>query len=385
MEDKINRYCVFDVETPNRANDRISSIGVTIVQDGAILTSTEYLVNPEVPFDAFNTQLTGIDASMVQDKPTFPSVWAELSDLFYHSIVVAHNAKFDLCVLRKCLAAYEIPAQDLWYACTLEASKEILPQLPNHKLDTVCGVLDIPLNHHSAGSDANACALLMLHLMDVNGTSLQRYITGYSMSCPQDNAAAWRPTAHPSATTQALHDLKLLVTAITADNVLTEGEVNFLNQWVQQNRHLDGNYPFDRILATLSAALEDGILEQHELDEMLSVLKSTLDPVQQCCLANTGDVLEISGKNICLTGDFERCARAQVEEELSSLGAIIQKNVTRKTVYLVVGGRGSSAWSAGNYGNKVKKALELQGKGLPIQIIREAEFFGELEGSCVGV
>ena len=40
MGNEVKRYCVFDVETPNRANDRISSIGVTIVQDGAILTSS---------------------------------------------------------------------------------------------------------------------------------------------------------------------------------------------------------------------------------------------------------------------------------------------------------------------------------------------------------
>lgn len=81
---EIKRYCVFDVETPNRANDRICSIGIVVVQDGAILTSSEYLVNPEVSFDEFNTQLTGIDASMVQDKPTFPAVWEALSDLPFH-------------------------------------------------------------------------------------------------------------------------------------------------------------------------------------------------------------------------------------------------------------------------------------------------------------
>ncbi|AFV03272.1 hypothetical protein UNSWDHB_1647 [Dehalobacter sp. UNSWDHB] len=45
---------------------------------------------------------------------------------------------------------------------------------------------------------------------------------------------------------------------------------------------------------------------------------------------------------------------------------------------MVVGGQGSSAWSAGNYGNKVKKALESQANGRLIEIIREADFYTAL-------
>ena len=57
----------------------------------------------------------------------------------------------------------------------------------------------------------------------------------------------------------------------------------------------------------------------------------------------------------------------------------MQKSITKKTNILVVGGQGSSAWSSGTYGTKIKKALELQSKGIEIQIIREAEFFGAIE------
>ena len=51
------RYIAFDVETPNRYNDRISAIGIAVVEDGEIVHSFYSLVNPEAGFDWFNTQL----------------------------------------------------------------------------------------------------------------------------------------------------------------------------------------------------------------------------------------------------------------------------------------------------------------------------------------
>lgn len=56
---------------------------------------------------------------------------------------------------------------------------------------------------------------------------------------------------------------------------------------------------------------------------------------------------------------------------LLARGSISQKGVNKKNNYLIVGGKGSSAWSAGNYSNKVKRALELQESGSEIRIVRE--------------
>ena len=59
-------YIVFDVETPNHANDRMSAIGITAVRDNKIAANYFSLVDPETHFDYFNTQLTGIDAEKVK-------------------------------------------------------------------------------------------------------------------------------------------------------------------------------------------------------------------------------------------------------------------------------------------------------------------------------
>ena len=49
--------------------------------------------------------------------------------------------------------------------------------------------------------------------------------------------------------------------------------------------------------------------------------------------------------------------------------------MTTKTHIVLVGNQGNNAWVAGNYGTKVKKAMELQAKGLQIAIIKESDYF----------
>ena len=103
-----SRYIVFDTETPNSRNNRISAIGISVVEDGVITREFATLVNPEAHFDPFNIQLTGITTEAVEAAPTFPALWQELEPLFDSGMLVAHNAPFDMGVLAKCLDAYGI-------------------------------------------------------------------------------------------------------------------------------------------------------------------------------------------------------------------------------------------------------------------------------------
>ena len=59
------KYIVFDVVTPNRYNNRMSAIGISIVENGKIVKNFFSYVDPEQSFDWFNTKLTGIDARTV--------------------------------------------------------------------------------------------------------------------------------------------------------------------------------------------------------------------------------------------------------------------------------------------------------------------------------
>ena len=174
-----NRYIVFDVETPNFNNDRISAIGITVVEAGQIVERFYTLVDPEAHFDSFNIQLTGITPKMVEDAPNFRDLWQTIEPIMASGVLVAHNARFDLGVLCKCLRAYKISWKDsVPYACTCVMGRKFCPDFPNHKLNTMCEILGIDLNHHHAGSDSDACAEILLHYIHKSmpvGNYLQAY------------------------------------------------------------------------------------------------------------------------------------------------------------------------------------------------------------------
>ncbi len=171
----MERIIAFDVETPNSFNDRMSAIGIAVIQNGAIFRTWATLVNPETHFDPFNISLTGITPEQVRTAPTFPQLWDRIGRFMCSGLLLAHNATFDLRVLACCLQDYGIPAPAcLPYACTVQMGRRCYPQLPNHRLNTLCGALGIPLDHHRADSDSRACAELLLNYLD-HGLDLNAY------------------------------------------------------------------------------------------------------------------------------------------------------------------------------------------------------------------
>ena len=131
----MERFVVFDVETPNMKNDRMSAIGITIIENKKIVDNYFSLVNPETSFDAFNVELTGINEERVKYAPTFPEIWKNIKPIFDDSILVAHNAKFDLSVLKKCLNHYNISwKENVPYICTVQIGRKYLPNM-SHKLN----------------------------------------------------------------------------------------------------------------------------------------------------------------------------------------------------------------------------------------------------------
>lgn len=160
-----NKFVVFDVETPNCQNNRMSAIGVCVVERGHITQEFYSLVNPETYFNSFNIALTGITPDMAEGAPCFSELWCELEPLMSGGILVAHNAPFDMSVLSKCLRAYSITwNQYVPYICTCQMSRRLLPELSSHKLNVVSEYLGIELNHHEAMSDSRAAAEILIHL-----------------------------------------------------------------------------------------------------------------------------------------------------------------------------------------------------------------------------
>lgn len=175
------RFVAFDVETPNRMNERMSSIGISVVEDGRIVDSFCSFVDPEQYFDRFNTMLTGIGEETVSGAPTFPEVWKRIEPIMSSGLLTAHNAVFDLGVLKKCLVHYGIEWKPyVRYVCTVQMGRSLVPGI-SHRLNDLCAYYGIPLDHHRADSDSRACAEILLRYLE-GGADIRRFIRTCSLS-----------------------------------------------------------------------------------------------------------------------------------------------------------------------------------------------------------
>ena len=78
--------------------------------------------------------------------------------------LVAHNAGFDISVLKACLERADLYARLPESFCTCRLSRKWVKGLPNYKLNTLCDHFGIALNHHEALSDARGAAKIMIEL-----------------------------------------------------------------------------------------------------------------------------------------------------------------------------------------------------------------------------
>lgn len=160
-------FIAIDFETANEKRNSACSIGLTIVKDNKIFEEKYFLIKPcEMRFQPMNIWIHGIRPEDVEKEKTFDEIWNEIKDDFEGSLVVAHNAAFDISVLRKTLDFYNIPYPNFKYACTVTMAKNFYKNLPNHKLGTVSEALGFEFSHHHAGEDAKACANILMNICD---------------------------------------------------------------------------------------------------------------------------------------------------------------------------------------------------------------------------
>lgn len=159
----MNSFAAIDFETANGEPSSVCSVGVVIVRDGEFEDEYYSLIQPEPNYYSYwNTQVHGITQADTDRAPVFPSVWKEIERRIGGLPLVAHNKGFDERCLKAAFKTYSMDYPDYEFHCTLQASRRLFRNLPNHKLDTVAAYCGFNLsNHHNALADAEACAWIM--------------------------------------------------------------------------------------------------------------------------------------------------------------------------------------------------------------------------------
>ena len=159
-------FVAIDFETANRYRDSACALGLIVVESGEVVDQRSWLIRPyDNSFEPYHTRLHGIDAEMVLDQPEFHELWPAIHPLLQGQMVVAHNASFDMSVLRHVLDKYSLAYPELTYACSVKIAREVWDR-PSYKLSALCKWLEVDLTHHQALSDANGCAQIILEAAD---------------------------------------------------------------------------------------------------------------------------------------------------------------------------------------------------------------------------
>jgi DNA polymerase-3 subunit alpha (Gram-positive type) len=162
-------YVVFDVETTgfNPWKEDLLEIGAVKLYNGQIIDEFKSLIRPSREISEEIQKLTGIKPEMVQDAPEPELVVKNFMEFAAGTVLVAHNAEFDVGFIRiKCLQLFDKKLEPV-YLDTLGLSRALWPELKSHRLNTVAKELGIELlHHHRAVDDAKCAAQIFLKALE---------------------------------------------------------------------------------------------------------------------------------------------------------------------------------------------------------------------------
>ena len=143
-------------------------LGVCVVRNGAISETRSWLIKPSCyPYmNYWNENIHGISTSDLTGAPYFDAAWPEIMPYLENSLLIAHNAKFDMAVLHEALSHYRIVPPEAEYLCSVRMARRIWPEMLSHRLHVLCQRFGIIFRHHRAGDDAEACARIVLQIAD---------------------------------------------------------------------------------------------------------------------------------------------------------------------------------------------------------------------------
>ena len=170
VELKNGTYVVFDVETTGLSSvyDTIIELAAVKIHQGEIIDRFESFANPHRKLSDKIVQLTNITDDMLKDAPEVETVLRQFHEWTGDSILVAHNATFDIGFLNQGYKQINLDKVTNPVIDTLELARFLVPELGNHRLNTLCKHFNVELTqHHRAIYDAEATGYLFWKLVEL--------------------------------------------------------------------------------------------------------------------------------------------------------------------------------------------------------------------------
>ena len=159
----MNDFITIDFETGDYSPESAISVGLVKYRNYQPIGSYYSLIRPPKLYIRPDfTDIHGLTVDDISDAPDFAYLWKnEMKGFIGKTMLAAHNASFDMKVLKATLEYYELPVPKLPYFCTLNLSRHAWPKLESHALTALAKNFEIVYNAHNALDDAYTCGKLV--------------------------------------------------------------------------------------------------------------------------------------------------------------------------------------------------------------------------------
>lgn len=315
-------FVAIDFETATSNPNSACAVGLAFVVGLEVVATTHHLIQPPGnQYDQGNINVHGIHPEDTRQAPDFLTVWRQLHPMLAGKALIAHNARFDMSVIKASLAAYGDPYvrqyADFKYIDSIAMARDLVPGRKN--LAACAEALDIDLKrHHNAECDAVACAQIAIACIKANRClNLGEFcfsqphvriqeLTDLPLRQPKPPAAAHKPARYRAPV--HTKDLRPQVT------------------------FFDPHHPFYQ-------------------------------------------------KSLVFTGELS-IDRQEAMQRAVNVGAVIKTAVSRRTDYLIVGRQYDGPGGRATTSNKELKARAILAEGKSsLRLLNERDFFRLLQGS----
>ena len=323
-------FTAIDFETANGFRGSPCAVGLTKVRGGRIVEEASWLMRPPQNHDHFdyhNVRIHGIRAADVAGQPRFGDLFPEIGAFIGDDVLAAHNAAFDMGVIRSALEVSGLPGPAYDYVCTVMLSRRCY-SLVSNSLPFAAEEAGVPLvNHHDAAEDARACAGILIDIARRNGAnSIAELYLSLGLVMPRQQA-------------------------IFPGDALSKPSIAAMSG--------TGMYGSAGGGAALVRPFQHGWPEEGA------------NPLPNPD-AEPGHPLY--GQTVVFTGQLS-IGRPDAKSRSAAVGATTESRVTGRTTVLVVGdGFVASDLRSGRLTGKARRVLELHDRGQAIEVLSEGEF-----------
>ena len=162
-------YCVLDLETTGFSfrTEKITEVGIMKFKNGEVIDEFSCFVNPEKPIPQRVIEVTNITDDMVKDAETIEKVMPKIIEFVGDSVLVAHNADFDIGFLKYNAKLLGLSLENT-YLDTLRLAKELFPEFKKYKLGLIAEKLGIKVEvAHRALDDVDTTVKVLKVMLDM--------------------------------------------------------------------------------------------------------------------------------------------------------------------------------------------------------------------------